>query len=108
MIQAEFFELKGLKYGFKIGGHADYSDSGSDIVCAAVSSAVQLTVNIIENFSLCPHTNVDESDNSVKCIVGKKCNDCDRLIASLMMHLKAISQEFPNTITITNTENSEV
>ena len=31
--------------GFSVSGHAGYADAGEDIVCAAVSSAVQLTAN---------------------------------------------------------------
>ncbi len=32
-------------------GHSGYADEGSDIVCAAVSSANELVINILESFS---------------------------------------------------------
>jgi hypothetical protein len=37
--------------GFQISGHADYSEAGSDIVCAAVSALAENTVNAIETFT---------------------------------------------------------
>ena len=33
--------------GFEISGHSGYAEAGEDIVCAGVSSAVQLTVNAV-------------------------------------------------------------
>ena len=45
MIRAEFFSQAGRLTGFTVSGHAGYADAGEDIVCAAVSSAVQLTAN---------------------------------------------------------------
>jgi len=35
-----------------VSGHANYSVSGSDIVCAAVSTAMYMTANLIEK--VCP------------------------------------------------------
>lgn len=34
--------------GFNISGHADYADSGNDIVCSAVSALAITTVNSLE------------------------------------------------------------
>lgn len=102
MIQAEFFESKGLKIGFKISGHAGYSDSGSDIVCAAVSSAVQLTVNTLDSFGCRP--DAFASGDTVKCTVSESGSHAGIIISSLMMHLKAISEDYPNTINITISE----
>lgn len=43
MIVAEFFRKNGEITGFKVSGHAGYDESGRDIVCAGVSSAVMMT-----------------------------------------------------------------
>ena len=50
MIFAEFFIKNSAYVGFKFKGHAGYDDFGNDIVCASVSSAVQLTANTITEF----------------------------------------------------------
>ena len=47
MIVAEFFRKNGEITGFKVSGHAGYDESGRDIVCAGVSSAVMMTANLI-------------------------------------------------------------
>ena len=103
MIRAEFFESKGIMKGFKVSGHAGYAENGSDIVCAAVSSAVQLTANILDSFVRC-NADINECDNSVKCFAENAGNDSERIIRSLMLHLEAVSEEFPKTIKITISE----
>ena len=103
MIRAEFFESKGILKGFNVSGHAGYGESGNDIVCAAVSSAVQLTANTLDAFVGC-NADVNESDSSIKCFAEKSGSDSERIIRSLMLHLEAVSDEFPNTIKITISE----
>ncbi|MBR5721970.1 MAG: ribosomal-processing cysteine protease Prp, partial [Clostridia bacterium] len=45
MIRIVFVEKDGRLNGFSVSGHAGYAPYGSNIVCSAVTSAVQLTVN---------------------------------------------------------------
>ena len=46
MIKATIYKTGRHEYaGFDISGHAEYSESGSDIVCAAVSAIVINTIN---------------------------------------------------------------
>ncbi len=47
MICAEFFRKNGSPVGFRISGHSGASEAGTDIVCAAVSSAAYLTANTV-------------------------------------------------------------
>ena len=48
MIGVKFYtEASGELRGFEISGHAGSGDVGSDIVCAAVSSAAYLAANTI-------------------------------------------------------------
>lgn len=52
MIKA-VFAVKGEKFiGFTVKGHSGYAESGNDIICAGVSSALMLTVNTITDFSV--------------------------------------------------------
>lgn len=105
MIAAEFFKLKSSFVGFKISGHAEYSDNGCDIVCAAVSSAVQLSANTLTDF-LFVDANVKASDNTIYLMIKNSDYEFigDAVIRSLMMHLQLISEQFVNTILITDTE----
>lgn len=103
MIRAEFYESQGMITGFSISGHAGYADSGYDIVCAAVSSAVELTVNLVTDGFNIP-AEVSAEENSVICSL--KHTDCnsERILRMLSVHLGFISEEFPKTIKIITTE----
>lgn len=102
MIRAEFYETEGLMSGFSFSGHAGYAESGSDVVCAAVSSAVQLTANLLDDFGFSPDVNV--GNNIVKCCVKKGDKSSDKLIRGLRSHLEAVLDEYPKTIKITTLE----
>ncbi|NLT08046.1 MAG: ribosomal-processing cysteine protease Prp [Ruminococcus sp.] len=101
MIRAEFFESNGYLVGFSFSGHSGYAESGSDIVCAAVSSAVQLTANMLEGFGHSPELKVGE--NVIECRVSPD-NDASQMIKMLREHFESILEEFPKTIKITNSE----
>ena len=52
MISIEIFrDRDGNILGLRSRGHADYAESGSDVVCAAVSMLVINSLNAIEKFS---------------------------------------------------------
>lgn len=102
MIQAEFYRKNGSLCGFDIGGHSGYAEAGSDIVCAAVSSAVQLTVNLLDAFGCKPV--VSAGENTVRCIVGRTEYAELRLLNQLKAHMQSVSEEFPETIRITISE----
>ena len=102
MIRAEFYEKQGILTGFRFSGHSGYADAGSDVVCAAVSSAVQLTANILDEFGLKPQINV--GDNVIECICEDGGEIPPRLLNGLKQHFEAILEEYPNTIKITISE----
>jgi uncharacterized protein YsxB (DUF464 family) len=47
MIHAVFYKNRSDYIGFKISGHSGYSETGSDIVCAAVSAVALHTAEIL-------------------------------------------------------------
>ena len=48
MTKITFFKHNDVFYGFKESGHAGFAESGSDIVCSALSAMTMLIVNAIE------------------------------------------------------------
>ena len=98
MIRAEFYENKGLLTGFKFSGHSGFAEAGEDVACAAVSSAVQLTANILEEFGHAPDIKV--GDNVIECICKDGGDVPSRLLNVLKQHFEAILEEFPKTIKI--------
>ena len=102
MIRAEFYDSKGLLNGFSISGHAGYAEKGSDVVCASVSSAVQLIVNLLNEFDCEPKMNIGE--NIVECKTTSSPNTASAMLEQLKLHFEAILEEFPKTIKITISE----
>lgn len=103
MIQAKFFESNGKLLGFSISGHAGYAKAGEDIVCAAVSSAVQLTSNIITD-GLHKKAVVIGVNNTVKLMLQEYDETSNAVLKMLKIHLKLINEEFPKKIKITTLE----
>ena len=103
MIRAEFCESNGLLNGFKISGHAGYAESGQDIVCAAVSSAVSLATNIITD-GFHADAEASDSDGAVTLTVNKPDERTQAVLTMLREQLGIILEEFPKTIKITISE----
>ena len=101
MIQARFYGSKGILTGFSFSGHSGYAEAGQDVACAAVSSAVQLTANMLEEFGFAPDVKV--GDNLIECSVAPN-KDASRMLMQLKLHFEVILEEFPNTINITISE----
>ncbi len=106
MISARFFLTdEGTPAGFEVEGHAGWAESGKDIVCASVSSAVELVCNTITDFyGIDADVRVD--DRGKISLLLPEIHEPDehsaKLILSLVSHLEAISDEFPKTIRIEN------
>ncbi len=98
MISVCFFKNEGGVRGFECKGHAGYAESGSDIVCAAVSMLVINTINSIESFTGCDFTcSQDEKKGSIYFMLKGNGNEKSRvLIDALMLGLKHARDEYGN------------
>ena len=71
MIIAEFIKSEEKFLGFKISGHAGYAQAGEDICCAAVSSAVMMTCNMVtEIFAV--DAEVSAEENKIMLFLSQK------------------------------------
>jgi uncharacterized protein YsxB (DUF464 family) len=106
MITAEFISKSDRLIGFKVSGHADFGEYGQDIVCASVSSAVQLVCNTItECFKIDANVSVDECEGIALSLVdSSKDSPANTLIDGLKLHLNVLSEEFPKRINVKITE----
>ena len=66
---------KGKLYtGFECSGHSGYAEAGSDIVCAAISTAVQYCINCGEKIARIPlEISIDQETATIRC-TGKKAD----------------------------------
>lgn len=102
MIRAEFFSRDGIPAGFCISGHA--GDAGTDIVCAAVSSAAYLTANTATDI-VGAEAGVRISDGRMSFrVAGKEAAKCRDLLRGLEAHLTALRRQYPEKIDVIHTE----
>ena len=92
--------------GFDAMGHSGYSEAGSDIVCAAITSAVRLvdaTVNTV--MGLCASVKVNEADASISFrlpggLAPTAESTCQHLLTGLMVYLAELHDEYPDNIEV--------
>ncbi len=92
--------------GFDVSGHSGYADEGSDIVCAAVSSAVGLCESVInDSFKAGAEVLVDEKlarvllrlPKNISADIGKTCAG---VLSSFESHMAALAYEYPAYIKV--------
>ena len=100
MIQARFQWKKGLISVFSIQGHAGYAESGEDICCASVSSAVQLAINAVtENAGVKALVKVLDNRIEVR-FPGEFSDFAEKMFRALAVHLEQIGEEFPGSVSV--------
>lgn len=101
MINVTIFKDSSDEYrGFSLVGHAGYAESGSDIVCAAVSMISTNTVNSVANLTDDEITyDVDEDTGLLTMsFCGKTIsNESKLLVDSLILGLESIRESYGDT-----------
>ena len=101
------FHMEGERIcGFDARGHSGYAEAGSDVVCAAVTSAVRLvdaTVNDV--LGLAASVKVDEEEALISfrlpgglSAAAEDC--CQALLTGLMVYLAQLHDEYPAHIEV--------
>ena len=91
-------------------GHADLADSGEDVLCAALTSAIRLietTVNDVLAVGAAVKVKEEKALISLK-LPGDMGEDnetaCQALLAGLMVYLTDLAGEYPENLTVLDTE----
>lgn len=98
MISVTFYKGKDGFSGFKMSGHSDFAEEGSDIVCAAVSSAAFLTANNITDFFNIK-ADVTLSDGYMK-LTAEKADNLDRIIEGFYQHMLGLEGQYEQYINV--------
>ncbi|HEX2938273.1 MAG TPA: ribosomal-processing cysteine protease Prp [Ruminiclostridium sp.] len=108
MIKAQFYKVADRYCGFCVSGHALYDESGQDIVCASVSSAVQMAANTITEIIAADASVKVEEDGAVNLRLvsggGEKIESASAVISGLRLHLTLLSKQYKGTIGIDDSE----
>ncbi|WP_449290889.1 ribosomal-processing cysteine protease Prp [Oscillibacter ruminantium] len=106
MTTVSFFMEGERIVGFQVKGHSGYAEAGSDIVCAAVTSAVRLvdaTVNDV--LGLAASVKVDEDAAKISfrlpgglSAAAESC--CQSMLTGLMVYFAQLHDEYSENIEV--------
>ena len=106
MITVDFLTTPdGFLSGFRVAGHSDYSENGSDIVCAAVSSAVYMAMNTVTDVIGVQPLAVRVNDGEAFFRVELKDEVvCRTVFTGLKLHLLGLEEQYPQNINVSYLE----
>ncbi len=101
MITVKLLKKGEIITGFDVSGHSGYSESGSDIICAAVSSAVGLVEMVINDSMKCSaDVEIEPEEARVALSVSAECNECRAVLFGFELHMKNLAGEYPMYIKV--------
>ena len=96
--------------GFEAKGHSGYGSEGTDIVCAAVTSAVRLVETTVNDvLGLAAAVKVREQDASFSLRLPGGLDEvtestCQSLMTGLMVYFAQLHDEYPDNIEVLEDE----
>ncbi len=82
------------KHGLKASGHANFDEYGKDIVCAAVSSILQLVSHILKDLGA--HISVEKGNLTISEIPDDECSE--RVLEVTIGALLGIQKKYPENL----------
>ena len=104
MTKCEFFTEGDRITGFTVSGHSGYAESGSDIVCAAISAVVTMAEATIND--VCgakAKVRVKEEDARVSLTLPASCDEeesVQAVLAGMMLTLCSLRDDYPDYIEV--------
>ncbi len=95
MTTARFYTKNGSFRGFEISGHSDYSVSGSDIICAAISAMTSLTATCLENSGTVFSFKTDGDAPRAVLKIENPGAISENILESLYREILSLSKEYP-------------
>lgn len=92
--------------GFRITGHSGFADSGSDIVCSAISSVAYMVANTItEVIRVSAEIDVNEENGDMLLRVFQKdATACRDILQGFKLHMLALEEQYSDYMIVNNTE----
>ncbi|MEE0857877.1 MAG: ribosomal-processing cysteine protease Prp [Acutalibacteraceae bacterium] len=105
MIEISLFTLaEGDLVGFRLKGHSGYAESGSDIVCSAVTSAALMTANTVTEILKVPAEAEAEEGNIMLRVFSKDAVTCRDVLQGFKLHMLLLEEQYSDYIVVNNTE----
>lgn len=106
MITADFFRDGGRLIGFSVRGHAGFAPEGEDIVCAAVSSAVELTANGITEILGADACVQAPAEGEISFRLAQGSPEAEWFLRALQLQLELIAEDYPEYVRVISPERS--
>ena len=104
MTRCEFFTEDERITGFSVSGHSGYAESGSDIVCAAISAVVTMAeATINEVCGAKAKVRVKDEDARITLTLPTSCDEEDAVqavLAGMMLTLLSLRDDYPDYIEV--------
>ena len=104
MTRCEFFTEEDRITGFSVSGHSGYAESGSDIVCAAISAIVSMAeATINEVCGAKAKVRVKDEDARVTLTLPTSCDEEDAVqavLAGMLLTLCSLRDDYPDYIEV--------
>jgi len=107
MTKVEIFRKNGNIIGYKASGHSGYSEQGSDIICSAISTSLQMTlIGIQEVLKLKVDFKINDGflDVDLKYISLDKLTQTNILTETMAIFLKELTKQYPKYIRLVEKE----
>ena len=107
MTKVEIFRKNGNIIGYKASGHSGYSEQGSDIICSAISTSLQMTlIGIQEVLKLKVDFKINDCflDVDLKNISQDKLTQTNILTEAMAIFLKELTKQYPKYIRLVEKE----
>ena len=107
MTKVEIFRKNGSIIGYKASGHSGYSEQGSDIICSAISTSLQMTlIGIQEVLKLKVDFKINDGflDVDLKNISLDKLTQTNILTEAMAIFLKELTKQYPKYIRLVEKE----
>ena len=104
MTKCEFFTQDDRITGFSVSGHSGYAESGSDIVCAAITAIVTMAEATIND--VCgakAKVRVKEEDARITLTLPTSCDEeesVQAVLAGMMLTLCSMRDDYPDYIEV--------
>lgn len=109
MTKIEIYRKKGRIVGYKATGHSGYAEYGEDIVCAALSMALQLPLGGMQDvLDIYPKFEID-SDGYLNVDIREidkkgKDSELNTLLESMVIMIRSLSKDYPKNIKLVEKE----
>ena len=104
MTRCEFFTEDDRITGFSVSGHSGYAESGSDIVCAAISAVVTMAeATINEVCGAKAKVRVKDEDARVTLTLPTSCDEeeaVQAVLAGMLLTLCSLRDDYPDYIEV--------